>query len=187
MTVDGADEGASNRGDPRAIDRLFEVLYRDLHVMAHHHLHQGGRVPPALNTTVLVHEAYLRLASAEKSTIVDGQHLLAYAAHVMRSVVVDMIRSEHAEKRGSGEASLTLDTGISNAIPASADQALRVNDALTELNSIDAVLVQIVEMRYFAGLTEVEIAETMQMSTRTVRRHWQKARMFLRENLALNQ
>jgi RNA polymerase sigma factor (TIGR02999 family) len=184
VTVDGAEDGASNRGDPRSIDRLFEVLYRDLHVMAHRHLHPGSGAPPALNTTVLVHEAYLRLANAEKSTIVDGRQLLAYAAHVMRSVIVDMMRSENAEKRGSGQASLTLDTGISDAVPASADEALKVNDALIELNCIDTVLVQIVEMRYFAGLTEEEIAETMQMSTRTVRRHWHKARIFLRENLA---
>jgi RNA polymerase sigma factor (TIGR02999 family) len=160
---------------------LFAALYADLHAMAHNQLRRAQG--PLLDTTALVHEAYLRFADSEQVPAADRRHFLAYAAHVMRSVVVDIIRSQSAEKRGSGALCVTLNTDVRDVVPATEGEVLKIHEALAELSTIDTVLVQIVEMRYFAGLTEKEIAVATQLSERTVRRHWQKARIFLRESL----
>jgi RNA polymerase sigma factor (TIGR02999 family) len=165
-------------GRDEALDQLFQRLYRELHAMAHRQLRRSA-APAGLNTTVLVHEAYLRFSGAADVQAADRQHFLAYASTVMRSVVVDVLRAERAGKRGGGDRPLTLNTDVANGIPASGDEALRINDALAELGAIDAQLVHIVEMRFFAGLTDTEIAESLQLSIRTVQRHWQKARLFL--------
>jgi RNA polymerase sigma factor (TIGR02999 family) len=166
----------------KRLNRAFDSLYRELHSMAHAQLRGGSA--GSVNTTILVHELYLRLAHAEDVPVADARHFLAYASNAMRFVIVDIIRAQRADKRGGGAAPLTLNTNIANRAPASADEILRVHEALLELSSIDALLVKIVEMRYFAGLTEAEIAEAVQLSTRTVRRHWQKAVIFLRASLA---
>ena len=171
------------RDEPAKVNDVFQALYRELHAMAHRQLQQGAAAP-VLDTTILLHEAYIRLAAADSSKLADGRHILAYAANTMRSVVVDIVRAQRAEKRGAGAAPLTLDTGVANALPASETDVLRVHEALLELESIDADLVHVVEMRYFAGLTEEQIAEAMSVSTRTVRRQWHKARLFLREALS---
>jgi len=163
------------------VNDLFAALYADLHAMAHKQLQRAKG--PLLDTTALVHEAYVRFADSEQVPAADRRHFLAYAAHVMRSVVVDIIRSENAEKRGSGALSVTLNTDVRDAVPSTEGEVLKIHEALVELSLIDTVLVQIVEMRYFAGLTEEEIADATQLSERTVRRHWQKARIFLRESL----
>ncbi len=168
---------------PAKVNDVFQTLYRELHAMAHQQLRQAGPAP-VLDTTVLLHEAYMRLAAADISKVADGRHFLAYAANTMRSVVVDIVRAQRAEKRGAGAAPLTLNTGVANAVPASDTDVLRIHEALLELESIDADLVHIVEMRYFAGLSEEQIADAMQVSTRTVRRQWHKARLFLRETLS---
>jgi len=171
------------RDKPAKLNDVFQSLYRELHAMAHRQLQHGGAAP-VLNTTVLLHEAYMRLAAADTSRISDGRHILAYAANTMRSVVVDIVRAQRAEKRGAGAVPLTLDTGVANALPASESDVLRIHEALLELETIDGDLVHIVEMRYFAGLSEEQIAEAMGVSTRTVRRQWHKARLFLREALS---
>jgi RNA polymerase sigma factor (TIGR02999 family) len=163
------------------LNNAFDSLYRELHAMAHAQLRGGSA--GTVNTTILVHELYLRLANAEDVPVADARHFLAYASNAMRFVIVDIIRAQRADKRGGGAAPLTLNTNIVNRAPASADEILRVHEALLELSSIDALLVKIVEMRYFAGLTEAEIAAAVQLSTRTVRRHWQKAVIFLRASL----
>ncbi len=170
---------------PERLNVLFESLYSELHAMAHQQLQRGAN-PHAhlLNTTALVHEVYLRFAGIERAAVDDRRHFLAYAANAMRSVVVDIMRAHCADKRGAGAGLLTLNTDIADAVPASAEEVLRIHEALLELASIDGALVQVVEMRYFAGLNEDEIAGAMQLSSRTVRRHWQKARIFLRANLA---
>jgi DNA-directed RNA polymerase specialized sigma24 family protein len=94
------------------------------------------------------------------------------------------MRAQCADKRGGGAGMLTLNTDVWNSVPASAEEVLCIHEALLDLANIDAALVQVVEMRYFAGLSEDEIAGVMQLSCRTVRRHWQKARIYLRANLA---
>ena len=167
---------------PDTLNAFFQSLYRELHSLAHQQLNRSA-ASAALNTTALVHEVYLRFANAENISVADRQHFLAYAANAMRSVVVDIMRAHSAVKRGGGAALLTLNTDISNAAPASTDEVLRIHEALLDLANIDATLVRVVEMRYFAGLNEDEIAGAMQLSARTVRRHWQKARIFLRASL----
>jgi RNA polymerase sigma factor (TIGR02999 family) len=166
------------------VNDLFAALYADLHAMAHKQLQRAQG--PLLDTTALVHEAYLQFADSEQVPVADRRHFLAYAAHVMRSVVVDIIRSQGAEKRGSGAVPVTLNTDVRDAVPATEEEVLKIHEALGALSVIDTVLVQIVEMRYFAGLSEGEIADATQLSERTVRRHWQKARIFLRECLIRN-
>lgn len=181
MAKDSSADIAADSGRPY-VDRAFEQLYQELHAMAHDQLRRGSG-PPTLNTTVLVHETYLRLAGAGAASITDGRHLLAYASNVMRSVVVDMVRARRAGKRGAGAKPVTLSTGIVDEGCGTEEDVLKIHEALLELSVIDSVLVAVVEMRYFAGLSEEEIGAAMQISTRTVRRHWHKARLFLRETL----
>lgn len=145
--------------------------------MAHAQLARG---PGSVNTTVLVHELYLRLAKANAVPVADSRHFLAYASNAMRFVMVDIIRAQRSDKRGGGLSPVTLNTRIADEVQGAEDEALRVHDALLELAAVDPPLVQIVEMRYFAGLSETEIADCLQMSTRTVRRHWKKALLLLR-------
>ena len=128
---------------------------------------------------MLVHEAYLRFAGAGDALAEDRQHFLAYASSVMRSVVIDVIRAERARKRGGGEQALTLNTDIIDFESSTNEEALRIHEALLELGAIDPRLVQIVEMRFFAGLTDADIAGALDLSPRTVQRYWQKARLFL--------
>jgi RNA polymerase sigma factor (TIGR02999 family) len=182
MTQTAPPQNSANGNASAVVNQLFEALYLELQAMAHQQLRRGADAQ-ILNTTALVHEAYLRFVNAEKLIVDDRQHFLAYAATAMRSVVVDIMRGKHAEKRGAGATPLTLNTDVSNAVPSSADEVLRIHEALLELSTIDPALVLVVEMRYFAGLSEDEIADAMQLSPRTVRRHWQKARVFLRANL----
>jgi RNA polymerase sigma factor (TIGR02999 family) len=132
-----------------------------------------------LDTTTLVHESYLRFLEAGRVQVEDHRHFLAYASHVMRSIVVDHARSQLAAKRGSGESALTLNTDIASSVADSDEQVLKVHDALEELAAVDARMTQVVEMRYFGGLTESEIADAMQISERTVQRLMEKARMLL--------
>jgi RNA polymerase sigma factor (TIGR02999 family) len=165
-------------GRSQAFDELFERLYGELRALAHQQRLRGGR-PNSINTTMLVNEAFLRFAGAGELKDADHRHFLAYAANAMRSVVVDTLRAEGALKRGSGEPALTLDTDIADRHSASGDEVLRVHEALLELAKIDRQMVQIVEMRFFAGLTDAQIAEALDTSARTVQRQWRKARLFL--------
>jgi RNA polymerase sigma factor (TIGR02999 family) len=167
---------------PDSLNAYFESLYRELHSLAHQQLRRGAG-PATLDTTALVHEVYLRFADADQLAISDRRHFLAYAATTMRSVVVDIMRARCADKRGAGAGSLTLNTEVADAAAATPEDVVRIHEALLELSSVDPMLVQVVEMRYFAGLNEDEIADAMQLSARTVRRHWQKARIFLRASM----
>ena len=162
------------------LNHAFDALYRELRSMAHAQIRQ---TPGSLNTTMLVHELYLRMANANAVPVHDPRHFLAYASNAMRFVVVDIIRAQQAEKRGGGAAPVTLNTSMVEGAASSEAEILRVHEALLELAAVDLSLVQVIEMRYFAGLSEVEIADTMQLSTRTVRRHWKKAILFLRAGM----
>jgi RNA polymerase sigma factor (TIGR02999 family) len=162
------------------LNRAFDSLYKELHSMAHAQLR---RTPGSVNTTVLVHELYLRMANAKAVPVADSRHFLAYASNAMRFVIVDIIRAQRADKRGGGAAPITLDTALADHARASENEVLRVHEALVELSSLDPSLVQLIEMRYFAGLSEAEIAEVMQLSVRTVRRHWKKAILLLKAGM----
>lgn len=170
-------QGAT-RGDTACVDRLYQLLYADLRRIAHAKL-RLGHGPTLLDTTSLVHESYLRLVQLERLRVQDRSHFLAYAARVMRSVIVDLVREARAERRGGGQALVTLDTGVSDATPAGDDEILAVHEALEELAAVDPRLVRVVEMRFFVGLEMEEIAQALDVGKRTVERDWEKARSFL--------
>ena len=174
---------AARRGDRAAADQVVAQLYADLQRLARRHVRQAGHLT-LLDTTALVHEAWMRLAGADGTDFPDRRHFLAYAAQAMRSVVIDLVRARQAERRGGGQQHLTLDTAIADQIPQGDDDLLRVHEALDELAQMEPRLAQVVEMRYFAGLREQEIADALGVTERTVQRDWQKARLFLSISLA---
>ncbi|HVF18227.1 MAG TPA: ECF-type sigma factor, partial [Steroidobacteraceae bacterium] len=143
-------------GDEAALKLVFDATYADLRKLARVRLRRGDR-GEWLDTTVLVHESYLRFARAGRLSIESRQHFLRYAGHVMRSVIVDFAREAQAERRGGFALHVTLDTAIEGAIAAE-EEILSVHEALDALAQYDARIVQVVEMRYFAGMTETEIA-----------------------------
>ena len=169
---------SSGAPDSEAAARLFAALYEDLKVMAHHRLRAYEPVT-LLDTTSLVHESYMRLANAKFLPHADPGRFLAYASHTMRSVIVDLVRKRRAERRGGGESKAQIPEIQVAHSRAGEDDILRVNEALEQLAKADARLAQVVEMRYFAGLEEREIAATLGVTDRTVRREWQKARLLL--------
>jgi RNA polymerase sigma factor (TIGR02999 family) len=160
-----------------AINALFQVTYDDLKRLAHERLQRNARVT-ALDTTSLVHESYLRFLRAARIDLEDRAHFMAYAARVMRSVVVDMVRQRVADRRGGDAALVTLGTEIRDTLGRDED-VLQLDDALGALGRADPQLVQIVEMRYFAGLSVDQVAEHLGLSARTVFRLWEKARLVL--------
>lgn len=165
---------AAKLGDKSAEAGLFSLVYRDLRRLAHSRLKRSEPCT-LLDTTALVHEAYLRLQKAGYERVGDREHFLAYAASAMRSIVVDFIRSRGA--RGSS-------TGAEAVPDASSErEILGVDQALKQLSGISDRMVKIVEMRYFAGLKVVEIAAALSVTERTVRRDWEKARMVLAAKL----
>jgi RNA polymerase sigma factor (TIGR02999 family) len=168
----------ANSGDPDALQGVFEAAYQDLRDLARARLRSGGR-NTLLDTTALVHESFLRFARAGRLQTADRQHFLRYAARVMRSVVVDLVRQASAQRRGGSARQVTLRTDLHEADPSGAEEVLRVHEALEELAELDQRLVQVVEMRYFAGMTEREVADALGLTERTVRRDWEKARLLL--------
>jgi RNA polymerase sigma factor (TIGR02999 family) len=169
--------GLSPPGDREDLDRLFSELYRDLRRLAHARLRRR-EAPTLLDTTSLVHESYLRFLSAGHVQVADRSRFLAYAASAMRSVVVDFVRQSGAQRRGGDGRRIPLD-GTAELSAAGEDEVLRVHEALEQLAGVSQRLVSVVEMRYFAGMNEGEIAEALGLTERTVRRDWEKARIIL--------
>jgi RNA polymerase sigma factor (TIGR02999 family) len=168
----------AQEGDDAALRRVFDAAYEDLREVARVRLSKGARVP-MLDTTSLVHESFVRFASSGRLRVEDRRHFLRYASHVMRSVIVDFVRERQAERRGGDVAHVTLDSQVLEAGSAGENEILRVHEALEELARHDARMVQVVEMRYFAGMSEAEIATALGVTDRTVRRDWEKARLLL--------
>jgi RNA polymerase sigma factor (TIGR02999 family) len=169
---------AVNAGEPNAVDRLISAMYQDLHQLAHRRLNARPR-RNSLETTGLVHESYLRLLKTGCLRVTDRAHFLAYSSRVMRSIIVDLVRRRLAERRSGGMLQVTLDTrAIDEAQPAEED-LLRIHEVLEELGQSEPRIAQVVEMRYFGGLSESEIAEVLELTERTVRRDWQKAKLLL--------
>jgi len=168
----------ANRGESDAMNRLFAELYADLHEMARSRLHRHAPIT-VLDTTALLHESYLRLIKLGALSVTSRAHFFAYAARVMRSVIVDFARQRLADRRGGGAVEFPLDTESAPAAPSAEADVIRVHEALEQLAAADERLVHMVEMRYFGGLSEDEIAEAMGVSTRTVQRDWEKARLLL--------
>lgn len=170
--------GRVGAGDADALDRLFTALYPELHALARTRVRRGASLT-LLDTTSLLHETYLRLVKLEALDVESRAHFLTYASRTMRSIIVDFARQHLAQRRGSGIRAVELDTDAAPASSDGADEVIRVHEALLELASIDSRLVHVVELRFFGGLTESEIAVALGVSDRTVRRDWEKARMLL--------
>lgn len=169
---------AAARGDSEAASEAMTRLYGDLRQLAHSRLRRSGEFT-LLNTTSLVHEVYLRLEQTTALHFVDRKHFFSYASKAMHAIVVDLVRAQLAERRGGGAPHVTLDTSVADAVSAEDCEVLRVHEALAELAEMDPRLGQVVEMRYFGGFSDAEIADGLGVTERTVRRDWQKARLLL--------
>jgi RNA polymerase sigma factor (TIGR02999 family) len=173
----------AQRGEADAAEALFAAVYPQLRRMARARL-RGARRSAELDTGSLVHESYLRFASAGRLHIEDRLHFLRWAGRVMRSVIVDIVRHSKTARRGGSLPHVTLTTHAGGLASYGEDEILRVHDALEALAAAAPRLAQVVEMRYFAGMTEPEVAEALGLTDRTVRRDWDKARLLLREALS---
>ena len=172
---------AAREGDRGALDRVLATLYHELHAMARRQL--AGQQAHTLDATALVHEAYLKLVGRRTAQFDDRAHFFAYAASAMRSVVVDYARQRMAQKRGGDLHRVTeLPEEVEGGLRLD-EETLGLDTALTRLAAVDERLAQVVELRYFAGLSELEIAALLKRSERSIRRDWQKARLFLLASL----
>jgi RNA polymerase sigma factor (TIGR02999 family) len=169
-------------GDTEARAALFAAAYSELHRLARSRLRDGGR-NTLLDTTCLVHEAYLRFVSAGELRAEDRRSFFTYASQVMRSVILNSVRERIAQKRGGDCSSMTLSTDLAANLAKDEETILKVHEALTILEQADPRLGQVAQMRYFGGYSEQEIAETLDVTERTVRRDWEKARLILAELL----
>jgi RNA polymerase sigma factor (TIGR02999 family) len=170
--------GRVKAGDSEARDALFSAAYRDLHRLAHARLRDGGR-NTVLDTTCLVHESYLRFVNSGELRAEDRRAFFAYASKVMRSVIVNSAQERLSQKRGGDWVPLTLSTAIADNLSEDTETVLKVHEALEVLGQADSRLAQVAQMRYFGGYSEQEIAETLEVTERTVRRDWEKARIML--------
>lgn len=165
-------------GHTAAVEALFAALYPDLRHMARARL-VGHQRHTLLDTTSLVHECFLKLVSSQRLRADEPGLFMAYASRVMRSVIVDFARERLTERRGGGEQHLQLDTTLSERVSHAEEEVLDVHSALEQLASAEPRLAQIVEMRYFGGLNDLQIAQALALTDRTVRRDWHKARAML--------
>ena len=169
-------------GDQAARDELFSAAYSELRKLARSRLRDGGR-NTFLETTALVHESYLRFLNSGQLRIEDRRAFFAYASKVMRSVIVDAVRERQTQRRGGDLAEVTLDTQLGAELPTGEAEVMRVHEALLELEAAEPRLAKVVEMRYFGGYSELEIADALEVTERTVRRDWDKARLLLLSSL----
>src|SRR5579863_5365769 len=170
--------GRVQAGDTAARDALFSAAYGELHRLAHARLRGGGR-NTVMDTTCLVHESYLRFVHAGQLRAEDRRAFFAYASQVMRSVIVNSARERIAPKRGGSVRPMTLSTHLAATVAEGEESILKVHEALEELAKVKPRLAQVVEMRYFGGYSEREMAETLGVTERTVQRDWEKARLIL--------
>jgi RNA polymerase sigma factor (TIGR02999 family) len=172
---------SAERGDAGAADDLFATLYSDLHRMAKRQLaRSGGNV--TLGVTTLLHEAYLDISQRDGTVFPDRPRFMAYAARVMRGLIIDYARNRRAQKRGGGFHITALVNEVVD--PAADDKELtRIGAALEELGAVDASLAQVVDLKFFCGFSLAEIAAMRGVSERTVQRHWEKARIYLHRSL----
>jgi RNA polymerase sigma factor (TIGR02999 family) len=164
--------------DRAAIDELFALLYDDLNRMARARL-ADNRPITLLDTASLAHEAYLRLRNAERVDIENRAHFLAYVSQVLRAVIVDFARRRRAARRGGDQVRVSLDTDLADSIGDADSEVEQIDDALRVLEQSDPRLRRVVEMRYFGGMNDGEIAEALGVTARTVSRDLARARLLL--------
>ena len=168
-------------GDGTALDALMPIVYAELHRVAHQHL-RGWSSDHGLQTTALVHEAYLRLVGASQVSWQNRAHFFALSARLMRRVLVDAVRAQRSRKRGGHSPHVPLDESATSAALTRRD-LVALDDALNALAEIDPRKAKVVELRYFGGLTADESAEVLGLSRITVEREWRVARLWLAREL----
>ncbi len=169
---------------PTAVNRLFDLLYKDLHRVARGRVRMNGHSLD-LSATSLLHETYERLVQLDELKVSDRKQFFTYAAAVMRSVVVDMARARLTDRRGGGLSDIPFDTILEGSIATPLDESvLEISQALDQLAAVEPRLARVVEMRYFAGMTVDETALALGVTERTVGRDWIKARSLLAAILA---
>lgn len=164
--------------DEVARNDLFSAAYPELQKLARSRLRDGGR-DTFLETTAVVHETYLRFLKAGQLGIADRRAFFAYASQIMRSVIIDAVRERQALRRGGDLVEITLDTKVGNEVSDGEAEVIHVHEALLALEQAEPRIAKVVEMRYFGGYSETEIAEALNVNERTVRRDWNKARLLL--------
>jgi RNA polymerase sigma factor (TIGR02999 family) len=169
------------QGNREAESCLAQLVYHELHRLAKRCM-SGERPDHTLQPTVLVHDAFLKLAGTASVDWTDRKHFFAVAATLMRRILIDHARAVQAQKRGSG-GKVSLDRAVP-ITPAMSDDLLALDEALTRLAELDRRQGQVVELRFFAGLSEEEIAKVLDVSTRTVKRDWITARAWLHSQIA---
>ena len=169
------------RGDQAALERLIPIVYAELRRVASARL-RNEAAHHTLQTTALVHEAYLRLVGLERMTLLNRTHFFAMAARLMREILVDHARRRDALKRGGGVTMTGLDEDHAGADSGIVD-VLALDQALTELHALDPRLSRVVELRYFAGLSIAETADALDVSTATVERDWTVSKAWLLQRL----
>lgn len=167
---------AAERGSKPAADTLFTVLYRELRRIARHELVRHG-APMSLSATTLLHQAYLEIAGREGTSFPDRNRFMGYAARVMRGLIIDHARSRSAQKRGGQFEITSFDVEIGNA--PDDRQLTRISDALEELAAVEPSLAELVDLKFFCGLSFTEIGAMRDVSERTIQRQWEKARIYL--------
>jgi RNA polymerase sigma factor (TIGR02999 family) len=163
-------------GDGAVRDQLYRLIYPELMRLARGHLSRSGTL--SLDASAVLHDAYLRLTDKQNLSVANRRMFYAYASRVMHSVIVDYVRESRAQKRGGDCPAVTLNSDVHD--PLFTEHSLTdVERGLQALASADERAYRVVEMRYFAGLTEEDVAEMLEVSLATVRRDWRKARAFL--------
>lgn len=174
---------AHGDGDRQAFEELVPLVYEDLRRVARRQLGRH-RAQGTLNTTALVHEAYLKMVDQTRVEINDRNHFFAIAARAMRQIIIDYARKRSAQKRGGGKRPISLDK-VQIAVTEQAEMMLAIDSALKKLSTLNERLTRVFECRYFAGLSEQETADALAMSLRTVQRDWMKGKAWLRRELAV--
>jgi len=164
-------------GDPGALNALLPLVYAELRAMAHR-VGGPGRADTTLNTTALVHEAYLKLHDQASLTLQDRKHFFSVAAMAIRQIVIDQARKRSARKRGGNLRRVDLDAAELSAEDG-AEEILALDEALSRLSELDARMARVVELRFYGGLSVEEAAEVLDVDPRTVKRDWRKARAIL--------
>lgn len=168
---------AAGDGNAGALHGLFDAVYAELKRLAHRQLANAPN--PTINTTGLVHETYLKLVRPSSLKLKDRGHFFATAAKAMRQIVIDHARRRHAEKRGGGFVQVTSVEDDADAGALDPETLINLHAALSRLSDIDPALAELVELRFFAGLSVEQVAELREVSARTVLRDWRRARAFL--------
>jgi len=167
-------------GDAASREKLFAVLYDELHRLAQRVLRRNGQ--QTMGPTTLLHETYLNLSSRQSVAFPDRGRFLAYAARAMRGLLIDYVRSRRAQKRGAAFEITALPTELP-AIVEDGEDLGAIGDALAALEAVEPRLAQIVDLKFFCGFSFAEIAELMGTCERTAQRDWDKARILLRRQL----